>query len=147
MPTAELELNDSKGFMVGQRGRGVKAISSILNITRIHNMTLGVGSMRRAIALARDYSKRRSAFGQKLSENPLHVKTFAENEVVFRGCMHLFMDILVLLGKSERGVATADEEALLRLLTPVGKAHIGKKSIYVVSEMIEALGGTGYMEV
>jgi len=43
----------------------VPIISSILNITRIHNAVNSVAGMRRGIALARDYCHRRLVFGKK----------------------------------------------------------------------------------
>ena len=43
----------------------------MLNITRVYNSTSAVSNMRRIIALCRDFSERREAFGKKLSELPL----------------------------------------------------------------------------
>jgi len=109
-------------------------------------MTLGVGNMRRGIAIARDFASRRSAFGGKLSENPLHLQTLADMETEFRGALQLWGYVLLLLGKNECGKSTKEEEVLLRLLTPLAKLYIAKQSISVTSEAIESLGGTGYME-
>ena len=37
LPTAELELEGMRGRLLGKEGKGVKVISGMLNITRIHN--------------------------------------------------------------------------------------------------------------
>ena len=37
LPTAELELEGMRGYLLGEEGKGVKVISGMLNITRIHN--------------------------------------------------------------------------------------------------------------
>jgi putative acyl-CoA dehydrogenase len=43
-------------------------------------------------------------------------------------------------------VASADELALLRLLTPVAKLYTAKQAVAVASEALEAFGGAGYVE-
>ena len=47
---------------------------------------------------------------------------------------------------SETNTGTKDDEALLRLLTPIVKLYVSKQSIVIVSEGMEALGGQGYIE-
>lgn len=37
LPTAELELEGMRAYLLGEEGKGVKVISSMLNITRVHN--------------------------------------------------------------------------------------------------------------
>ncbi|KAJ4386968.1 hypothetical protein N0V85_007866, partial [Neurospora sp. IMI 360204] len=36
LPTAELELKDMRGWLIGKEGEGIKEISTMLNITRVH---------------------------------------------------------------------------------------------------------------
>src|SRR6266403_1357258 len=52
---------------------GTRNIAPLLNITRLWNGISAVSLMRRSIALALDYSHKRSAFGGLLSEKPLHM--------------------------------------------------------------------------
>ena len=56
------------------------------------------------------------------------------------------MDVVRMLGKEECGTATSNESQLLRLFTPIIKLYTGKKSLQVVSEALEMLGGMGYIE-
>lgn len=102
--------------------------------------------MRRGIAIARDYAHRRKVFDKFLSEQPLHLTTLAELEIKYRGCLYLFLEVIILLGKNECNKSTNEENILLRLLTPLVKLYTAKVSIEVTSETIEMLGGTGYME-
>eukprot|EP01130_Rhizamoeba_saxonica_P016638 TRINITY_DN772_c0_g1_i1.p1 TRINITY_DN772_c0_g1~~TRINITY_DN772_c0_g1_i1.p1 ORF type:complete len:598 (+),score=110.78 TRINITY_DN772_c0_g1_i1:476-2269(+) len=146
VPTAELELVNTPATLIGQADAGVKVISSILNITRIHNATHGLSAMRRIIALARDYSLRRKCFGAGLSDIPLHLRTLADMELELRGTLQLWTDVLILLGRNECGTATDTDNTMLRILTPLLKLYNGKQAISVVSEGLEAIGGTGYME-
>src|SRR5262249_29521602 len=81
LPPAEIELAGAVAVPVAGLSDGVRAIAPMLQITRTWNALCAVGGMRRGIALARDYARRRSAFGAPLSEKPLHVQTLADLEV------------------------------------------------------------------
>jgi len=146
VPTAELELIDSTAELIGEANQGVKVISTILNITRIHNAVNAVGIMRRAIAIARDYCHRRQVFGKLLADQSLHLATIADLEIEFRSALHFVYDVIVMQGKIECGVSNKKEETVFRIVTPLLKLYTGKQAIAVTSECIESLGGTGYME-
>src|SRR5690606_6344319 len=47
---------------------------------------------------------------------------------------------------NEASIATDQERALLRLLTPLAKAWTGKLAVRIASETCEAFGGAGYIE-
>ncbi|EGC32589.1 hypothetical protein DICPUDRAFT_49513 [Dictyostelium purpureum] len=145
VPTAELELMGTPAVRIGPKGRGVPVIASILNITRIHNVIHSVSTMRRCIAIGRDFAHRRTVFGKLLKDNLLYLSTLAEMELEFRAGLHFLLDVSLLLGKSEC-CATPETDSLLRILTPLSKLYTAKQSIWVSSEGIELLGGTGYME-
>ncbi len=88
----------------------------------------------------------RVAFGRKLSLHPLHWSTLANLEVEYRAAMQLTFYTIFLMGKDETGKASADEQSLLRLLTPVVKLYTGKQAVAVASEGLECFGGMGYLE-
>lgn len=146
VPTAELELVGMRARLVGEPGRGVATIATLLNITRLHTAVNSVSFLRRALAIATSYSSKRRAFGKLLNEHPLHMETLRDLEAVCRACMHLTFFVVRLLGTVESGDGTADDDQLLRLLTPVAKAWVSKMSVLAISECLEALGGQGYME-
>lgn len=56
VPTAELSLNDTRAWLVGPLNDGVKAISSMLNLSRIHSAIHSIGSLARCLSIARSYS-------------------------------------------------------------------------------------------
>ena len=62
LPTAELELDGTPARLVGGEGDGVRKIATLFNVTRVYNAVAAVAGMRRCIALARDYARRRRAF-------------------------------------------------------------------------------------
>ncbi|ORY04992.1 acyl-CoA dehydrogenase/oxidase C-terminal [Basidiobolus meristosporus CBS 931.73] len=146
LPTAELELVNMKGKLIGEFNRGVPNISHILNITRIYSALGCTAFMRRSLYLAKEYAHKRKASGAYLSELPLHVATLAELELKFRGALQFVFYSIQLLGKSEASVATLDEINMLRLVTPIVKLWCAKQSVQFVSECMETLGGQGYME-
>lgn len=146
LPTAELTLDGAPATVVGGDGHGVRKIASLFNVTRVYNAAAAVAGMRRAVHLARAYAARRSVFGRRLLDQPLHVETLAALEVECDAALHLVGYLAELLGKDECDVATPAEQALLRLLTPVVKLYTAKQAIAVASETLEAFGGAGYIE-
>ncbi|KAI9759910.1 MAG: hypothetical protein M4579_002035 [Chaenotheca gracillima] len=161
LPTAELELKDMRAWMVGQEGQGVKQISTILNITRVHNAITAVGLWGRGLAVSRAFARVRRTRGKALMDTPAHVRTMAKQHVEYRAMMHLAHFTTYLLGMSEQpsgaSSGVADDSALpvversqaqhlLRLFTPVGKALTAKAAIRGLAECMESLGGVGYLE-
>ena len=146
LPTAELELRGTPATLVGPQGRGVPTISTLINVTRLYNTICAVSSMRRGLALARDYAHRRRVFGRLLADQPLHVDTLATLEVELQGATALAFHCAGLLGREDAGEATADETAELRLLTPLAKLYTARQCVAGASEVLESFGGAGYIE-
>ena len=146
LPTAELTLEGTPAQLVGGAGDGIRKIATLFNVTRVYNAVAAVAGMRRALALASDYARRRRAFGKLLIEHPLHVETLADMHLELRAAFHLAFRVVELLGKDESGVATESESRLLRFLIPIAKLYTAKRAIAVASEALEAFGGAGYLE-
>ena len=146
LPTAELTLEGTPARLVGGAGDGIRKISTLFNITRVYNAVAAIAGMRRAIPLATDYAKRRTAFGKPLIEHPLHVETLSGMTLRFRASFLLAFRAVELLGKEECGEASEAELKLLRLLIPVAKLYTAKQAVAVASEALEAFGGAGYIE-
>lgn len=147
LPTAELMLEGTPAELVtGETVGGVRGITPMLNVTRTWNAVTAVCSMRRGIALARDYARRRVAFGAHLLDKPLHADTLAGLQAELEGAFQLTFQVVELLGKEEHGELSEDEAALLRLLTPIAKLTTGRQVVAVMAEVLEAFGGAGYVE-
>jgi putative acyl-CoA dehydrogenase len=146
LPTAELTLAGTPAHIVGGEGDGVRKIAPLLNVTRVYNAVAAVAGMRRAVALAYDYARRRSAFGKRLVDHPLHRATLADLDERVDESFLLTFEVVELLGREESGEASAAELAVLRLLTPVVKLYTAKEAVAVASEALEAFGGAGYVE-
>ena len=149
LPTAELELKGARARLVGAIGRGVPQIATMVNVTRIHNGCGAASSMRRCMAIVRDYAPRRVAFGQSLADNALHLNTLADMEAHARAALYMLLDCALLLGESEvpdSSESKREAERMLRVATPLLKAFTAKQAMIVASEAVEALGAAGYME-
>ncbi len=172
LPTAELELKEMRAFLLGQSGNGIREISTILNITRVHNSVTSVATWGRGLAIKKAFARvRKVAGGQSLWKMPSHVAIMARDEVEYRGWMGFAFFTVLLLGISEqhsrsktpqlpltpdteygKGIDSAlvpelrDVDNLLRVLTPVLKAGSAKACIAGLQECVEGLGGVGFCE-
>jgi acyl-CoA dehydrogenase len=143
VPTAELTLEGAVATPVSGLEEGVRKIASMLNVTRMWNSMGAAWGMRRGIALARDYAKRRIAFGAPLSEKPLHLETLAGIAAEQEAGFLFAFRVAEIFGRVENG---AKDEELLRAITPIAKLTTAKQAVSVGSEAIECFGGAGYVE-
>lgn len=146
LPTAEIHLHDTVAALVGDTAHGVRAIAPVLQVTRLWNAFGSLSTMARCLALARDYARRRKAFGKPLIEQPLFADSLAGWEAEFEAAFHLAMEVALLLGRVESGVGGERDATLHRLLTPLAKLWICKLGVRIASETVEAFGGIGYLE-
>ena len=128
----------------------MRAITPVLNITRLHSAVGVVGALSRAFAIARSYATVRNIYPdgspRLLRDTPIHMSVLAEVATIYHALAHLTFGTVTLLGKSECGTADIEEEVRLRLLTPVVKAFVSDKGVSALEECMVSLGGQGYME-
>ncbi|PPJ61056.1 hypothetical protein CBER1_07399 [Cercospora berteroae] len=161
LPTAELILDNMRAYRFGKPGQGTKEISTVLNITRLHNAVSAVGDLGRGLAISRAFAQVRGVRNKLLIDTPVHIRTMAEDHITYRAMMHLAFYTAALLGHSERPEdhstsARKDQSALeaagllkpqlLRLCTPLAKMLTAKAAIHGLQECMENLGGVGYLE-
>ena len=157
VPTAEVELNNMRGYLIGEEGKGVKVISTMLNVTRVHNAVGAAAGFGRGLAIVRAYSKvRQVAGGHLLKDIPLFRRTIAAQALECRSSTLLAFLTVLLLGMKEHPspfqlssiptIPAVHVSPLLRVLTPLTKAHTAKSSIVGLQECMESLGGVGYLE-
>jgi alkylation response protein AidB-like acyl-CoA dehydrogenase len=146
VPTAELTLDGTLAVPVSGLADGVRNMASMLNLTRTWNAVCSAASMRRGLALARDYAARRVAFGAPLSEKPLHTETLADLAAESEGAFQLAFHAVSLLGRDEADALDDAGQRVLRLLQPLAKLTTGRQAVAAASEVLEAFGGAGYVE-
>jgi alkylation response protein AidB-like acyl-CoA dehydrogenase len=166
LPTAELVLDNMRGWLVGEQGKGIQQISTILTITRVHSSTAAVGYAGRSLSIARAFARVREIGAGKggrirLTDSPLHTRTLAKLTVEYRALMLLTFLTTYVLGLSEHTLKdgevlspslasltprSKDVAPLLRVLGQITKAYVCKTSLAIVSACMEALGGVGYLD-
>ena len=86
------------------------------------------------INFAKDYARKRKAFGKLIIDHDLHVNTLTSMETECRASFLSLMFCSKLLGKIECNEASKEEAELFRLIVPLLKLYTAKQSIAVVSE-------------
>jgi alkylation response protein AidB-like acyl-CoA dehydrogenase len=76
----------------------------------------------------------------------MHVAELAKISVTYRALSHFFFGTVLLLGKTECGVASSAESRRLRMLTPSLKAFAAERATGAMEDCMAACGGMGYME-
>lgn len=158
LPTAELELINTRAYLVGTEGRGIQEISTILNISRLWSAVSAVGYLGRGIGIVKSWAKVRE-IGKKgvLKDNPLFMSTFSRVVSEYHKMMLFTFFVAYLVGLDEHPSSSTvahclqpespeDVSLLLRVLTPILKATVCKLSIQNLQECMEALGGVGYLD-
>jgi len=146
MATAEIELQGALAYPVGELSQGFAYMTGMLNLSRIYNAIWSVGLMRRAFLEAKHYAAGRSAFGKPILKYPLVAATVEAMERDTEKAVALTFDVLKHFDRVERGQGDAEDEALLRLMTPVIKFFTAEKAIEAAHRGIEILGGNGCVE-
>jgi alkylation response protein AidB-like acyl-CoA dehydrogenase len=152
LPTAELTLEGTEGYLLGSLGQGVKNITPVLNVTRVWSAFSNVGNLRKCLGIATSYATVRRIQGGKvlLKDAPTHVAQLAEVNLLYRALCHFAFGVVELLGRVECNTGNKEEQEnvqrLLRVLTPAVKGYSSEKACAGMEEAMMALGGAGYME-
>ncbi|CAN8105767.1 unnamed protein product [Discula destructiva] len=171
LPTAELELTDMRGWLIGVEGQGIREIAHILTITRVHSAVTALGYLGRGLAVAKAYTLVREIGGGKgrrmpLCQSALHMRTLAAMTTDYHAMMLLTFYTVYLLGLDEKTPASSSSLSsampmstalqaltpppqhvtpLLRVLSSLHKAYVCKHAIPLMYGCMEALGGVGYL--
>ena len=141
--SSEIELDQAWARRVGEEGRGVQTIIEMVNHTRLDCVLGSTGLMRRAISEATHHAAHRSAFGNRLIDQPLIQNVLADLCIESEAATALAMRLARAVDES----GNDDRAAMFkRLALAVGKYHVCKSAVGVVAEALECLGGNGYVE-
>jgi alkylation response protein AidB-like acyl-CoA dehydrogenase len=146
MATGEVTLEGAHAELVGDLERGFAQMTSMLNVTRLHNAVAATGTLRRGLQLARGYAGCRTAFGRPLDRLPMQRQVLVQLAVQAEAALVLTMRLAALLGRIECGTATVDEAVVFRLGTSLTKLYTARQAVAGASEVVECFGAAGYME-
>jgi putative acyl-CoA dehydrogenase len=141
--SSEVEFDGTFAIMIGEPGRGVPTIIEMVNHTRLDCVLGSTGLIRRATAEATHHANYRSAFGNRLIEQPLMKNVLAdlciESEAATITAMRLARAF-------DDAASSEQERSFRRIATAVSKYWICKSATWHVGEALECLGGNGYVE-
>ena len=141
--SCETELRGALGWMIGEEGRGIANILEMVALTRFDCTVASAAGMRQAAAQALHHCHYRSAFGARLSEQPLMQNVLADLAIEAEAATWLGMRLARALDCSAEDEA---EALLVRLGTAVGKYWNCKRVPGHAYEAMECIGGSGVME-
>ncbi len=158
--TCVMNFDAATGFLLGEPGRGLAAMFTFINASRISAAAQGVShaefGFQQALAYARERLQMRSLSGVKNPTGPadpiivhpdvrrmlLTQKAFAEGNRLFNHYLGLQLDVAK---SANHGEARAMAEQRLALLTPVAKAFITETGVESADLAIQCFGGHGYI--
>ncbi|MCP5057747.1 MAG: hypothetical protein GY937_13640 [bacterium] len=147
LATAELELDGTVGWPVGDPSSGLKnMVATVLVTSRIHNVVAAAGYARRAVREANAYAHFRQAFGRKLSEHPLVAGSLGRlSEAADRMEAGAFATTDAWIASLERP-DDADRALWARVLVSIAKAVVTRRAPGHVYEAMMVFGGNGIEE-
>jgi putative acyl-CoA dehydrogenase len=140
--SAEIEYHGAYAEIVGEEGRGVRTIIDMVHHTRLDCILAPAAYMRQALANALWHTAHRTAFQNKLSDQPLMRTVLADMAIESEAATALAFRIARSFDES----ANEGEAAFARIATPIGKYWINKRVVNLTCEAMEAHGGGGYVE-
>lgn len=141
--SSEVEFRAARAWMIGEEGRGVPAIIEMVRHTRLDCAFGSAATMRRALAEATHHAAHRRAFGKRLFEQPLMQNVLADLCIEVEAATALALRLARGFDESPHDEG---QRLFTRLATAVGKYWITKRTVAVVAEALEVLGGNGYVE-
>ncbi|KRA23313.1 DNA alkylation response protein [Microbacterium sp. Root61] len=140
--SAEIELDGTVGLLVGEPGRGVRAIIEMVQRTRLDCVLGSAAGMRQSVAEAVWHARGREVFGAKLVDQPAMTAVLADLALESQAAMLAGLRLSQLFDTH----ASDRDIALRRLATPVTKYWVSKRGPQHAYEAMECLGGNGYIE-
>jgi putative acyl-CoA dehydrogenase len=140
--SAEIEYHGAYAEIVGEEGRGVRTIIDMVHHTRLDCILAPAAYMRQALANALWHTAHRTAFQNKLVDQPLMRTVLADMAIESEAATALAFRI----ARGFNEGANEGEAAFARIATPIGKYWINKRVVNLTCEAMEAHGGGGYVE-
>ena len=156
-PTCELQFNNCRAILIGQRKRGLsRYVMPLMNGAR-----LGIGAQSIGIALeaynqAHQYAKQRKQFGKAIIEFPPILEILATMKMKIEAARSLLYETSIIIDtqhvlnyyESKERDITRELKEIKRfgnLLTPMVKYYASEMCNQVTYDAIQIFGGAGYM--
>jgi alkylation response protein AidB-like acyl-CoA dehydrogenase len=144
VPTGEVELRASEGYLLGSPGRGVYHILEVLNVSRVANSIGSVGLAQRALADAVDFARARVAFGRPVLEHALLASQVAQRLQDLEAAFALAWEAVSLLDQVWRETPPySDRYHLFRLVAHLAKYWTAENAAQTAKWALEVCAGPG----
>ncbi|HXZ13838.1 MAG TPA: acyl-CoA dehydrogenase family protein [Candidatus Sulfotelmatobacter sp.] len=146
VPTGEIELKESEGYLLGAADAGIYLILEVLNLSRVANSVVSVAVAQRAIAEALSYAERRIAFGKRIEDHPLLRHQFEDRAKKLRSAFALAWESVELLNSVwMEQPPYSDLYHLFRLVAHLAKYWTAEFAVDTAKWAMEVHGGLGVM--
>jgi alkylation response protein AidB-like acyl-CoA dehydrogenase len=146
VPTGEVELKDSEGYLLGSADLGIYLILEVLNLSRVANSVVSVALAQRAMADALSYAEKRAAFGKPILDHPLLRGQFEDRLEALQSAFALAWASVQLLNEvwMERP-PYSDRYHLFRLMAHLAKYWTAEYAVDTSKWAMEVHGGLGVL--
>ncbi|WP_444454175.1 acyl-CoA dehydrogenase [Rhodobacter capsulatus] len=143
-PTCVMSFDAAKGWMVGEPGKGMAAMFTMMNNARLAVGVQGIGVAEAAFQQALTYAQERVQFSQIIQHADVR-RMLAEMRAEIFAARSIALACAVAL---DLGRATGEDHWLARaaLLTPIAKAYGTDTGIWVAEQGVQVHGGMGFIE-
>jgi acyl-CoA dehydrogenase len=146
VPTGEVELRDSEGYLLGAADSGIYLILEVLNLSRVANSVVSVALAQRAMADALNYAECRRAFGKRILDHPLLQRQFESRLKSLHKAFALAWEAVQLLNEvwMERP-PYSERYHLFRLVAHLAKYWTAEFAVDTAKWAMEVHGGLGVL--
>ena len=144
MASAECNLTDTVGKLVGNEFEGFKVMVEMVNLSRLYNSVAALSIARRALVEAFQYLNTRKTFGKVAIEHALIRTKLTELGSLNVANFYLVWRAIKALDNADNG--NEQEAQLFRIINPMAKKWSAEKGVYMTRESMELMGGIGYIE-
>ena len=147
VPTGEVELRGSEGYLLGAPEMGIYLILETLNISRIANSVGSAALAQRAIADAYTFARERIAFDRPIADHPLLARQFDERISGLRRAFALAWEAVDLLNAVWKETPRySDRYHLFRLAAHLAKFWTAEFAAQTAKWAMEVYAGVGTLQ-
>lgn len=146
VPTGEVELRDSEGYLLGRADWGIYLILEVLNLSRVANSVVSVALAQRAMADSLAYAEGRTAFGKRILDHPLLRRQFGNRLKALQSAFALAWKSVELLNEVWMEQPPYSERYhLFRLVAHLAKYWTADFAVDTAKWAMEVHGGLGVL--
>ena len=146
VPTGEVELRDTEGYLLGKQEWGIYLILESLNLSRVGNIAGSVALAQRALADALTFAEGRIAFGKPIIEHPLLRRQFEERFAQLRDARALMWEAVSLLDEVwQETPGYSHRYHMFRLVAHLAKYWTAELAVQFAKWNMEVHGGMGVL--